>query len=146
MTQRIEKQMDPKEIYITRVDLNRIERMIEILRFQHGKVNGYLEDLVAKLEQGRTVRSRTVPPDVVTMNSRVRLRALDGLRTQTYTLVFPEDRDSRRNRVSIVAPLGAALLGRREQQLVSWHAPTGTRKMVIDKIVYQPEAERDYHL
>lgn len=64
----------------------------------------------------------------------------------SYTLVFPQDADPVRQCVSVLAPLGMALLGGEEHAEVEWETPSGLMRMVVEKILYQPEASGDYHL
>jgi regulator of nucleoside diphosphate kinase len=80
------------------------------------------------------------------MNSTVRVRDCDGGRTTTLTLVFPEDANPQADRISVIAPLGAALLGYRVGDRISFKVPTGSRACEIVEVVYQPEAAGDLHL
>lgn len=97
------------------------------------------------LERAMRVAPPRVPPDVVTMNSRIRLR--DGRRTWTMTLVFPEKADPEEDRISVLAPLGAAILGCRVGQPVTFRVPGGAeRSCDILSVLYQPEAAGDLHL
>ena len=84
--------------------------------------------------------------DVVTMNSSVRVRDRETGRTTTLTVVFPELANPAANRISVIAPLGSALLGYRAGDHVSFRVPGGTRACEIEVVVYQPEAAGDLHL
>jgi regulator of nucleoside diphosphate kinase len=88
------------------------------------------------------VKSGKVPPDVVTMNSRVRIKDLNRGRELTYQIVFPEHADLDENRISVLAPIGTALLGYRAGTTVEWQVPSGTRRFRILGVEYQPEAVR----
>jgi regulator of nucleoside diphosphate kinase len=105
-----------------------------------------LEDLTREIERGAEVRPEEIPPDVVTMNSTVRLTDLESGSRHLYTIVFPSDADSEKGKISILAPLGTALLGYRVGDVINWHLPRGDRRLRIDEIVYQPEAAGDFHL
>ncbi len=99
----------------------------------------YLATLAAELDRAVVVAADAVPPDVVTMNSRIRLR--DGRRTWTMSLVFPENADPEEGCISVLAPLGAALLGCRVGQHVTFRVPGGAeRSCDILSLLYQPEA------
>ena len=63
-----------------------------------------------------------------------------------YTLVFPSKANIADNKLSIMAPLGLALLGYRKGDIVKWTVPSGVKKLRVDDIIYQPEAAGDYHL
>jgi len=91
------------------------------------------------------VDSREVLQDVITMNSRAELVDLDTNETMVFTLVFPRDANIDEGKISVLAPLGAAILGYRLGDQFEWQVPAGIRRLKITKIVYQPEAAGDYH-
>lgn len=139
--------MTTRQIYITRNDLARLEELLRTARaFSEERDSDYLGQLEALLEGSYTVSAREVPADVVTMNSRARLTSADGGSSTVYTVVFPADADAARQRVSVLAPLGAALLGCRVGQDAVWETPEGTRRLRVAEMLYQPEAAGDYHL
>lgn len=105
-----------------------------------------LEDLAREIERGTEVRPQEIPLDVVTMNSKVRVTDVDAGSTHTYTIVFPADADYEKGKISILAPLGTALLGFRVGDIVDWNMPRGVRRLRIEEIIYQPEAAGDFHL
>ena len=80
------------------------------------------------------------------MNSKVCLRDLDTGEELEYTLVFPGDANLEAGKISILAPVGTALIGYRSGDRISWTVPGGIRKLKIIKVLYQPEAAGDYHL
>lgn len=139
--------MTTRQIYITRNDLARLDELLRTARsFSEERDSDYLGQLEALLEGSYTVSAREVPADVVTMNSRVRLASADGGSSTVYTVAFPADADAARQRVSVLAPLGAALLGCRVGQDAVWETPEGTRRLRVAEMLYQPEAAGDYHL
>lgn len=102
----------------------------------------YLATLAAELDRAVVVSEDEVPPDVVTMNSRITLR--DGRRSWTMSLVFPENADPEHGCISVLAPLGAALLGCRVGQHITFRVPGGAeRSCDILSLQYQPEAAGD---
>ena len=135
-----------QHLYLSRADLARLERLIASVRMQDERDLAYLDGLAARLDQAQAIAAREVPPSVVTMNSRVRLHdPATGMRVE-YTLVFPDAADASQERLSVLAPLGAALLGAREGDRVRWETPAGEREIVLEAIVYQPEAAGRYDL
>ncbi len=78
------------------------------------------------------------------MNSKVEILDLDTQETMTYALVFPRDANIDEGRISILAPLGTAILGYRVGDEFEWEMPNGQRRLKIVKIPYQPEAAGDY--
>ena len=132
----------PKTIYITERDWDRLERMVS----GAGKAPN-IAKLRNELDQATVVPSEEIPSDVVTMNSRVSFRALDTGEESEITLVYPSDADVNRRRISILAPVGAALIGLRVGDEIEWPLPSGkTRTYRIVSVLFQPEAEGRYDL
>jgi regulator of nucleoside diphosphate kinase len=131
--------METKNIVITQADYGRLQRLIESRRFDQRDAQ-HLENLEQELERAIVVKSGEVPPDVVTMNSRVRVQDLNGSHELTYQIVFPSDADLARNRISVLAPIGTALLGCGAGTTVEWQVPSGIRRLRILHVEYQPEA------
>jgi len=140
--------MEHRDIYITEFDLYRLSELLEVgLSFRGNKKESqHLDGLKEGLDRAHVVQPKEIPSDVVTMNSRVRLREMSKEEEQLYTLVFPRDADAENGKVSILAPVGTAILGYRVGDIVEWKVPAGTRKLKIEEILYQPEAAGDYHL
>jgi regulator of nucleoside diphosphate kinase len=135
-----------RQIYITEFDLKRLREVI--LEQKRVKKEGreYIESLELELERGKVVSPKEVPPDVVTMNSKVRVEDLEYRDEMIFTLVFPDDADHAQSKVSVLAPLGTAVLGYRVGDIFRWKVPAGVREFRVKEILYQPEASGDYHL
>ena len=103
-------------------------------------------ELENELQQAEVVASKKIPKKVITMNSKVRLKDLDSGKEMVYSLVFPGQADITQNKISILSPLGTALIGYRTGDIIEWKAPAGLRRLKVEEIVYQPEAAGDYHL
>jgi regulator of nucleoside diphosphate kinase len=80
------------------------------------------------------------------MNSRVRLKDLETNEEKVYTLVFPSEADLSQQKISVLAPIGTAILGYRIGDTVEWRVPAGVKNMRIEDILFQPEAEGHYQL
>jgi regulator of nucleoside diphosphate kinase len=100
----------------------------------------HLAELDQELDQAEIVDAGDVSPDVVTMHSTVRVRDLDTGRSVVYTLAFPVDADIERKRISVLAPIGTALIGYRAGDRVEWRTPGGTRRLEVEEVLFQPEA------
>lgn len=133
--------MNAATIYVTELDRQRLMKLLEDARFTEYRGSVYLEKLQGEIARAIVVEPKAVPPDVVTMNSRVSLRDLDTYEVETYTVVYPEEADIQEGKLSILAPIGTALLGYRVGQEVVWEVPSGTRRLRIEQVLYQPEAE-----
>ena len=133
-------------IQVTSFDMSRLFAMIEHRRKQGGSEAGNLQKLEDELARCDEVSSQEVAPDVVTMNSCVLLSDVMNGNQITCTLVFPQQADASQNRISVLAPLGTAILGYRVGDVIDWAMPSGVRQYKILAISYQPEAAGDYHL
>jgi regulator of nucleoside diphosphate kinase len=80
------------------------------------------------------------------MNTRLRPRELGSGKDMVFTLVFPSDADLEQGKVSVLAPLGTAVLGFRRGDAFEVHMPGRVRRLQVEELLYQPEAAGDYHL
>jgi regulator of nucleoside diphosphate kinase len=138
--------MKEREIHITNFDLQRLKELLKVAKEFKYQDRNDLKKLENELVRAMIVDSREVPPNVVTMNCKVELLDLDKNKKMTYTLVFPSEADIRQGKISILAPIGTAILGFRVGDTVIWQVPAGQRRIKIQRILYQPEASGDYHL
>jgi regulator of nucleoside diphosphate kinase len=99
-----------------------------------------IASLQKELERAEIVAPEEVPPDVITMNSRAQLVDLDSNELMQFTLVFPAQADIQEGKISILAPLGTAMLGYRVGDEFEWAVPYGYRRLRVTGIEFQPEA------
>ena len=133
---------DTRLIFITESDMNRLHPLIESIKNPREDLRG----LQAELEHACVVTPSDVPPDVITMNSKARLRDLDTDEEMVFTLVFPVTSSIEHDRISVVAPIGTAMLGHRVGDEFEWEVPAGSVRLRVEEVLYQPEAAGDYHL
>lgn len=126
---------------VTESDMERLQSLIEIGSGNDARYLAMLED---ELGHARVVPSRKISPKVITMNSTVRLKDLDTGDEKIYTLVFPGDAKRISGAVSVVAPIGTALIGYREGDVIEWDVPVGTRRLKVLEVIYQPERVGDH--
>jgi regulator of nucleoside diphosphate kinase len=126
--------------------MDRLLELIDGLRATPKAVKIDLDLLEKELYRATLVEPQNIPRDVITMNSKVSVTDIESGEKTTYTLVFPSAANISENKLSILAPLGMALLGYRTDDIVEWRMPSGVRKLRVDGILYQPEAAGDYHL
>ena len=134
-----------RTIFVAQKDLERLTRLLET----HGSRRDSEARTALEEELGRAVvvESSQIPPDVVTMNSGVRFQDLDTDEQLEVTLVYPSDADIGQARVSVLAPVGSALLGLSVGQSIRWPLPGGTsRHLRVVSVTYQPEAAGDLDL
>jgi regulator of nucleoside diphosphate kinase len=136
-----------QDIVVTRFDHDRLSRLIDRLRRKgSGKSESDVDALEEELDSAVVVDPYKVPATVVTMNSEVVTTSLDTGQTVVLTVVFPAEADPRAGRVSVLAPLGLALLGARVGEEITWTVPGGPRRLRVDQIRFQPEAEGIFSL
>ncbi|HEY5932068.1 MAG TPA: nucleoside diphosphate kinase regulator [Nitrospira sp.] len=138
--------MEPRDIYITKYDLARLRELLQVGISFAERDRESMESLQDELDRAHIVEPTAVPHDVVTMNSRVRLKDLETNEKKEYTLVFPSESNLEQQKISILAPIGTAVLGYRAGDAVTWRVPGGFRKLRIEEILYQPEAAGEYRL
>jgi regulator of nucleoside diphosphate kinase len=138
--------MTDRIIHITQFDNQRLRDLLAEARYTGYRGSEYLKGLEQELDRAKVVDPKTVPPDLVTMNSRVRLEDLETGEEMVYTLVFPENANLAENKISILAPIGTAMLGYRVGDVFEWKVPSGISRMKIKELLYQPESAGDYHL
>jgi regulator of nucleoside diphosphate kinase len=138
--------MNRKPIHITAYDLERLRKLILDAQATEYRKSEYIEKLKMELNRAIIVKPQEVPSTVVTMNSTIELLDLDTNELETYTLVFPEDADLSKSRISILAPIGTGMLGYEIGDVFEWDVPAGKRHLRVERIIYQPEASGDFDL
>lgn len=136
--------MENKPIYLTEFDRERLQKLIVEAQSTDYRKSEYLEKLRTEIARATIVSSQDIPGDVITMNSIVRLKDTDTKEEETYTLVFPEDSDLQQGKLSILAPIGTAMLGYKVGDIFEWKVPAGVRSLQIVEIIYQPESSGDF--
>ena len=129
-----------REIVVTAFDQNRLRSLLDGFRRWNARDRAHVDHLEAELDRAEIVLPVDVPVDVVTMNSEVAVRDLDSNEEMTFAVVFPSDADINRQRISILAPMGTAVLGYRVGETIDWKVPGRTRRLKIERVLFQPEA------
>lgn len=133
--------MAQRKIYITRNDAKKLEELLKAgLRHNGSRDQANLRVLQEELRRAKIVSADDVTPDVVTMHSCVRVKDLHDEEAMELTLVFPEEAEPDDGRISVVAPIGAAILGYQTGDTVQFRTPGGLRRLHIEQVLYQPEA------
>lgn len=129
---------DSADIYITEIDKTRLTSLIA---YERGPASVELEH---EIERAIVVEPQDVARDVVTMNSKVLLHLDDE--AMEVALVYPRDADERAGKLSVLSDVGAAILGYQEGDAIDWTVSDRTRRILIEKVLYQPESAGDFHL
>jgi regulator of nucleoside diphosphate kinase len=120
-------------IVVTEADARRLRGLLAA-RESAFRDEAHLADLASELERALLVAADAVPADVVVMDSVVRVRDLSNGAPREFTLVYPAEADIESGRISVLAPLGTALLGFREGDEVEWVMPGGLRRLRIEQV------------
>jgi regulator of nucleoside diphosphate kinase len=128
----------------TRYDFERIMSILGNRDVAAALDAGTVNALKRDLEHSRLVDSTDIRSNIVTMNSKFYLKNLGNGRKDVYSLVFPEDCNDK-SKINVFTGMGMQLLGSTIGTVIK-PEPSGDRYLVIEEIVYQPEAAGDYHL
>ena len=130
---------------ITENDYQRLKGFVEFAAYKT-KMPVVTNKLVERLDAAKLLPQSQIAKNVITMNSRVKVKELSTRREAEITITYPQDAEPREGRVSVFSEIGLALLGQKEKDIVSWGVPKGTSRFQVEKILYQPEAAGDYFL
>lgn len=137
--------MDTARRILNRHDIERIRGFLSLATEGGAEKFRTLLQLKKDLATATVFDPEDMPPNVVTMNSEIRIAGSEPGGSSVVKVVFPQDAGYGHGNVSILAPLGAALLGREHGETVVYSAPGGEIEVTILEIVYQPESAGDYN-
>jgi len=135
---------ETQAIYITSLDMQRLRNLFDNPDLLQQKP--YLQELEQEINRAVEVLPSEIPPDIITMNSTAQLIDLNTGEKMILTLVYPDHANISEGRISILAPVGTAILGSRVGETIEWEVPDGIRTLKVDRILYQPEAAGQYNL
>jgi len=130
-------------IVVTKLDYERLQRVIKLATGDKKIDPKNLLFLSKEIERAEKIDSKTISPDFVTMHSQIEVTDLDTGKSMLLNLVYPEKADFKKGLISVLSPLGCALLGYKAGDTISFEVPAGKKQMKIEKVVYQPEASGD---
>jgi regulator of nucleoside diphosphate kinase len=128
------------DIVVTKVDYSRLNSLILNMLDDRSSNLFELNFLNIEIKRAKKIDSRRIDPEYVTMNSLIEVTFLGLGKSMVLRLVYPQDANYRGGQVSVLSPLGCALLGYKVGDSVSFKAPGGMQTVRIDKVIYQPEA------
>ena len=133
------------KIYITQYDYERLNELLDIIKKNNSKDQCFIGKLRNEINRAKIVSSTKIPGNIVTMNSRVLLQDLNTHHEFSCKVVFPSDAYLEAGKISVLAPVGTALLGYKVGDVIKWEVPNGVRKLKIKEMLYQPESEGDLY-
>lgn len=133
--------MQQHYVRVTEVDSRRLQALIDAALQRSGHDVRSVEELERHLLEAEITPAARIGADVVTMNSEVLVTDLDTGETFGFRVVFPRAANVSAGNISVLAPLGMAVLGRRVGEELAWKVPAGTRRLRVDALVSQPERD-----
>lgn len=134
------------KLIINRLDYARIKKCINDAKQFKSITDSEAENLMNELDSAKIVEPESVPSNVVTMNSIVKLSFLNNNKQVQFQIVYPSQANIKENKISIFSPIATALIGYKVKDEIEWIVPAGLTRIRIDEIIYQPEAAGDYDL
>ena len=134
--------MKSHSIIVADTDMDRLSGLVRALKNSLFRDQLQLESLKQALQSAEERSSDRVPRDVIRMNSSMRVLDLDAQQKELYTLVFPDNADISSSRISVLAPVGLALLGRRQGEVIETNVPGGVRRLRVDRVWQSSEAAK----
>jgi regulator of nucleoside diphosphate kinase len=132
--------MSTRQLFVSFEDRDRLQALVNSARLDSRVPIASLNALEGELARSIVVNAWEIPRDVVTMNSTVRFRDLASQDEDSYMLVYPKDADVLSDKISILAPIGTALLGYRTGDCIDWEVPAGKRQLQIIDVQQVSEA------
>jgi regulator of nucleoside diphosphate kinase len=132
--------MRERDVFVTEDDARKLRTLLVGVRDRSVRDREHFQQLDDELDRAHVVPASEIPADVVTMNSELALRDLDTGEEMVFKVVFPSEANADQHRISVLAPLGIAVLGYRAGDAIEWVVPGRTRRIRIDSVLYQPEA------
>lgn len=133
--------MRERPIVVTDSDERRLRALLGAQSEAVLRDQAHLRELNSELERALILQAEEVPAEVIIMHSRIRVLDLEHRKRSDFTLVFPADADVTARRISVLAPLGTALLGFREGDEVEWMMPGGVRRLRVERVRQPPARE-----
>lgn len=127
-----------KTIYITSHDKKQLKALLTTQISSEEALGPYVRKLENEISKAAVIAPEQADPELITMNSQVRL-TLDGAEMD-IRLVYPAEADIGDNKISILSPIGTAVLGYSKGDVIRWEIPTGFAEIIIKDILYQPES------
>jgi len=132
-----------KQLFITKSDLDQLRTIVRAIWPNYNRRTKSIVDLAEKLDRASVVSPADIPPEIATMNSRFLICDLSSNKEFVYTLVFPNEANIEQGMISILSPIGAAVIGRSAGDIFECTTPLGIARMKLIAIFYQPESSGD---
>jgi regulator of nucleoside diphosphate kinase len=133
--------MNDDNIVITAAEHAELSSLVALAGKVSSRMKFEMRVLENELKRARIVEADDLPRDIITMDSRAELLDLQTRERMQFTLVLPRDANIDEGKISVLAPLGTAMLGYRVGDEFQWHVPHGIRRLKVTEVYFQPEAK-----
>lgn len=133
-----------RKLYINALDHERLTRLIEEANYGVAELDASFRVLQTELARATVVAPKALPGDVISMRSRIRI-TLDGT-DMVVSLVYPDEANRTQGKLSVLSPIGTAIIGYRAGDVIQWQTPGGLKRIEIKEVLYQPESAGEYEL
>jgi regulator of nucleoside diphosphate kinase len=123
-----------KEIHISTHDHKRLSKLVDERSLPNGKVPENLLKLQQELSRATILPAEAMPPRTVGLNTAITIKDMLSGELEEWTLTLPEHADAEQRRLSILAPIGTAVLGFHEGDEINWSTPGGTRVIMLQTV------------
>jgi len=131
-----------REIIVADADMEKLSRLIQASQHSLFRDQRQLDALDQALQSAEVRHTCRIPKSVVRMNSSIRVQDFEKGKQEWYTLVFPEAADISKGLISVLAPVGIALLGHRQGEVIEARVPGGTRRLRVEQVRFKRQAAR----
>lgn len=136
--------MKTREIIVADADMEKLSRLIQASQHSLFRDQRQLDALDQALQSAEVRPRRRIPKSVVRMNSSIRVRDCHTGKVELYTLVLPEAADISKDLISVLAPVGIALLGHKRGEVIEARVPGGTRRLKVEQVRFKRETHENY--
>ncbi|MCB0748007.1 MAG: nucleoside diphosphate kinase regulator [Ignavibacteriae bacterium] len=127
--------MDKQKIYVTIQDKSRLKKILSSTSGYRSSDKKTINDLLFELERAEVMDEELIDDNVIRMNSTVLLRDMRTNEKFMYKLVYPNEANISEKKISILAPIGTALLGFKVGDIIEWDVPAGKRKLRVKGVL-----------
>ncbi|HLH07259.1 MAG TPA: nucleoside diphosphate kinase regulator [Terriglobales bacterium] len=133
--------MSSTSLYLTETDARQLQIMLDRFELSHHDRDHRMA-LEEEIARARVVPASEIPPDVVRMHSRVRIVDMRTGEQMVFQIVYPEEANYSAGKISVLAPIGTALLGYRAGTEIDWRVPSGYRRLRIEAVEHTAKPMR----
>ena len=126
--------MENKEIFMVEDDINAIKKLTADNGSVYGSNRKYFEQLIKEVSRAKVIKKEQAPDGLVRLGSMVEIIDEQSAEKTVFKLVLPQEASPDDDKVSILAPIGTAVIGYRQNDVIEWKVPLGIRRIKLSKV------------